>query len=81
MDHGNYQGVVDVARNGVDKIIRLNRDIERLQRALSFWLPSVPSSDGAVAERVASDAALLYGLAIPDEPCAEALGWITLWCG
>ena len=32
----------------------------------------------AMNERIAEDAGLLYGLALPAEPTAEQLGWIKL---
>ena len=75
--HGPYAGVVDVARNGIDEIIRLRREVQRLQRALHFWLPGVGGA-GAMNERIAEDAGLLHGLALPAEPTAEQLGWIKL---
>lgn len=75
--HGPYAGVVDVARNGIDEIMRLRREVQRLQRALYFWLPGVGEA-GAMNERIAEDAGLLYGLALPAEPTAEQLGWIKL---
>ena len=75
--HGPYAGVVDVARNGIDEIMRLRRKVQRLQRALYFWLPGVGGA-GAMNERIAEDAGLLYGLALPAEPTAEQLGWIKL---
>ena len=34
MDHGKYSGVVDIACNGVDEVIRLGDDNERLKREL-----------------------------------------------
>ena len=45
--HGPYAGVVDVARNGIDEIIRLRREVQRLQRALYFWLPG--TQDAVIA--------------------------------
>lgn len=75
--HGPYAGVVDVARNGIDEIMRLRREVQRLQRALYFWLPGVGVA-AAMNERIAEDAGLLYGLALPAEPTAEQLGWIKL---
>lgn len=52
-------------------------DLKATQKALSFWLPMVPPSEGCVAERVANDAWLLCGLE-SDEDSAEKLGWIQL---
>jgi hypothetical protein len=52
-------------------------EIERLQRALAFWLPGVPGSDRQIAERAGEDAALLAGYD-GDEYSAEERGWIRL---
>lgn len=56
---------------------RLESEIQRLQTALAFWLPSVPANDSEAAERCGDDAMLLVGLAGPIKPSAEELGWIT----
>ena len=60
-----------------DEVRDLEAEVQRLQRALMFWLPLVPSSDSPAAERCGDDAMLLGGYDGPDEECAEALGWIT----
>jgi hypothetical protein len=54
-------------------------EIERLQRALAFWLPGVPSSGSGRATRCGNDAMLLVGYpkGMELEPGAEDLGWIT----
>jgi len=57
----------------------LLEQIERLQRALHFWLPSVPDNGPEpICERIGDDAHLLAGLTEADEQDAEELGWITL---
>jgi len=56
----------------------LQRQVERLQRALSYWMPCVPGDDAEIALRAGDDAYLLSGYSGPDEPTAEELGWITL---
>lgn len=56
-------------------------EIERLQRALSFWMPCVPDPGEVMAgacERLMDDAMLLAGHDGSDEQSAEALGWIKL---
>lgn len=57
---------------------RLREEVQRLQRALSFWHPRVPPGDGPFFDRAASDAWLLTGFEGPDEPSAESLGWIHI---
>lgn len=57
----------------------LAAEVQRLQRALRFWLPRVPVEESARAERVASDVFLLCGLSdLPSDDTAESRGWITL---
>lgn len=53
-------------------------EIQRLQRALAFWLPQVPSEDHPLQERIAHDAFLLAGYYGPDEPSAYELGHVAL---
>jgi hypothetical protein len=52
-------------------------EIQRLQQALAFWLPGVPSSGSGRATRCGNDAMLLVGYAGRMEPGADDLGWIT----
>lgn len=63
-----------------DDLRESQEEVQRLQRALAFWLPSVPT-DGAqqVIDRITHDAFLLTGYEPEeDEPDAETLGWIEL---
>jgi hypothetical protein len=53
-------------------------EIEQLQRALHFWLPSVPPTDGPIADRIEKDAWLLSGYDGEPEADAQTLGWIWL---
>lgn len=63
----------------IDQLEELGAEVARLQKALMFWLPVVPTEPGEMRERAAGDAFLLVGCDGPDdEPSAEALGWITL---
>src|ERR1039458_1018544 len=55
----------------------LEAEVQRLQQALAFWLPHVPSSGSERAERCGDDAMLLVGYAGRLDPDAEYLGWIT----
>ena len=57
----------------------LEAEVQRLQRALAFWLPGVPSSGSGRATRCGNDAMLLVGYpeGMELEPGAEDLGWIT----
>ncbi len=55
-----------------------DRLIEKLQRALAFWLPCVPGNDAEVALRAGDDAFLLSGFGGPQEQSAEELGWVKL---
>jgi hypothetical protein len=58
----------------------LYEEIENLQYALHFWLPSVPENcrDEKVIERIFHDANLLAGYDGPVVDDAEELGWIKL---
>jgi hypothetical protein len=55
--------------------------IEKLQRALNFWMPCVPDP-GEVPEgcckRLMDDSYLLAGFDGPTEKTAEDLGWVKL---
>lgn len=54
-------------------------EVQRLQRALSFWHPGVPATGPrTIHERAAADAWLLAGYDGPNEQSAMDLGWITL---
>jgi len=56
-------------------------EIQRLQRALSFWMPCVPDPGEVMAgacERLMDDAMLMAGYDGVDEKSAEALGWVRL---
>ena len=53
-------------------------EIQRLQRALAFWLPQVPSEDHPLQERIAHDAFLPAGYYGTDEPSAYELGHVAL---
>ena len=59
------------------EIIDLKAEIQRLQRALAFWLPKVPSSGSGRSTRCGNDAMLLVGYAGRLEPSADDLGWIA----
>lgn len=64
--------------------IELGKEVARLQDALAFWLPNVPTDESVpkeVADRIANDAFLLIGTDgnLPDDfKSAEELGWISL---
>lgn len=54
-------------------------EIERLQKALAFWMPDVPSTDHPLYKRVANDVYLLVGFDGPNpEPSAFELGHVVL---
>jgi hypothetical protein len=59
----------------------LYAEIQRLQRALNFWMPCVPNP-GEVpegcCERLMDDSYLLAGFDGPTEKSAEELGWVKL---
>jgi hypothetical protein len=73
------QGDAEVTKTVTLEIIDLKAEIQRLQRALAFWLPKVPSSGSGRATRCGNDAMLLVGYprGMELEPGAEDLGWIT----
>jgi len=52
-------------------------EIQRLQRALAFWLPQVPSEDHSLHARAAHDSFLLAGYYGPSEPSANELGHVA----
>lgn len=72
--------LADRAKKLKDENEQLLDEIERLQRALHFWLPPVPANDPEIAQRASNDAYLLIGFdpRHPAELDAEARGWITL---
>jgi len=43
--------------------------VQRLQRALDFWMPAIAGGEGPDSERAASDAAMLIGLEKYQEDC------------
>lgn len=73
---------LEAMARGVVKLQAENKrqadEIERLQIALDFWLPSVPSDDAEIAERAGNDAMLLTGLDVDTGMSAEELGWTVL---
>lgn len=54
--------------------------VQRLQRALSFWLPGMPErvEDQSLYNRLDADIGLLAGYEGDFEASAESLGWIKL---
>lgn len=57
----------------------LLEEIERLQQALNFWLPSGgPDTPEEVMDRIGHDAYLLTGYEGPVEYAADVRGWISL---
>ena len=66
---------------GTSAPFSLQQEVNRLQRALAFWLPKMPSSVPMCeryGERIGNDSFLLAGYNGPDEKSAEELGWINL---
>lgn len=62
-----------------ERIASLEAEVQRLQGALSFWLPGVPVDlPDVLADRVAFDAVLLTGYEGEIESSAEDLGWLAL---
>jgi hypothetical protein len=56
----------------------LRAEVQRLQKALDFWLPSIPVEESPRSERAAKDAWLLAGFEGPVMESAEDLGWIKM---
>ena len=56
----------------------LEAEVQELQRALAFWIPSLPTNwrDDPRYERLSHDIDLLVGYLGPKEKDAEQLGWI-----
>lgn len=50
--------------------------VEKLQRALMFWMPAIAGSGTEAGERAAADAYLLVGYAGPFEKSAEDRKWV-----
>lgn len=90
--HGNCLAQIEALKKENERLNEHSRDfsrqhhealdeIQRLQRALHFWLPHVPAKGAhEVLMRTGDDAMLLAGYD-PTEPVeldAEARGWITL---
>jgi hypothetical protein len=60
-------------------IAQLEAEVQRLQRALSFWHPGVPAEGiEEMVNRAGDDAMLLFGYDGSPEKSARELGWITL---
>lgn len=61
----------------------LYEEIQNLQCALNFWLPSVPADcqDEKIMDRIFHDANLLAGYEGPVVECAEEIGWVTVTLG
>lgn len=77
-ERDQLRGNLSLAEEG---LANATQEIQRLQRALHFWLPHVPA-DGPeeIAKRCGDDAMLLVGFdpTDPVELDAEARGWIEL---
>ena len=57
----------------------MSEEIERLQKALAFWMPDVPSTDHPLYLRAVHDVYLLVGFDGPNpEPSAFELGHVVL---
>ena len=57
----------------------LEAEVQELQRALAFWLPSMPvQCKEPLYTRLAHDIDLLVGYLGPRERDAEELGWVAL---
>lgn len=61
-----------------DRIAELEARIEKLQEALNFWLPHVPSEETERQKRIADDTYLLVGYEGSILADAEERGWIKL---
>lgn len=69
----------EAASNEADDFQPVVEEVERLQKALAFWMPGVPDANHALHERVAHDAYLLAGYDGPNnEPSAFELGHVSL---
>lgn len=66
-----------------DDLRESQQEVQRLQRALAFWLPGVPvDGDERIIDRIAHDAFLLTGYEPEeDEQDAEERGWVKLQHG
>jgi hypothetical protein len=75
-----HQLLADRAQKLAGENVELLAEVQRLQRALHFWLPTVPADDPEIAERVSHDIDLLIGFdpRNPVELDAEARGWTRL---
>lgn len=73
----NLRGNLSLAEEG---LANYAQEVQRLQRALAFWLPCVPAHElpPDIEKRLEDDIAILAGYDGPVEPEAETLGWIEL---
>lgn len=60
------------------RIAELEEQAQKLQRALAFWMPHVPSEDTERGKRIGDDTYLLIGYEGEMEADAEERGWIKL---
>lgn len=75
--HGDYAGVVDIARNGIDRVNNLEKEVERL-RALVAELEAERADDDALRERM-SDILKRTAIALRGpEPPLTAWSWHDL---
>ena len=47
-DHGNYSGVVDIARNGIDEVIRLQTQAKRDEALILQLVEELEKIDAAM---------------------------------
>ena len=52
-DHGQYSGVVDIARNGIDEVIRLKAQVKQDETLILQLVEALESVDGAMPFPVA----------------------------
>jgi len=85
-----HRSVLEAALSALDKAATLKADlaalreqvaeerdlVEKLQRALMFWMPAIAGSGTEAGERAAADAYLLVGYAGPFEKSAEDRKWV-----
>ena len=52
-DHGQYSGVVDIARNGIDEVIRLQTQAKQDEALIRQLVDALETVDGAMPFPVA----------------------------
>lgn len=69
-DHGQYSGVVDIARNGIDEVIRLQTQAKRDEALILQLVEELEKIDAAMPFPVGRRAIAAGRARLEGKPCA-----------